>query len=191
ASAEGSARLTSSGADLGSLAWMSPEQVRGEHATLDARTDVYSLGATLFELLALRTPFARGGLQDTRERILQGRPLPLRGLNPAVPRDAETVCLKALEVDRAQRYASAADLAADLHAVLEHRPIAARRPSRAALAARWARQEPAAAAALLLGALVLVGGPVGYGLVQSRTAATQRRLNADLNAANGRLDEAN
>ena len=191
ASAEGSDRLTSSGADLGSLAWMSPEQVRGEHATLDARTDVYSLGATLFELLALRTPFARGGVEDTRRRILEGRPLPLRGLNPAVPRDVETVCLKALEADRTRRYASAADFAADLRAALERRPIAARRPSGAALAWRWAQRKPAAAAALLLGVLVVVGGPVGYGLVQGRAASTERRLNTDLSAANASLDQAN
>jgi eukaryotic-like serine/threonine-protein kinase len=191
ASAEGSERLTSSGADLGSLAWMSPEQVRGEHATLDARTDVYSLGATLFELLTLRTPFARGGVEDTRRRILEGRPLPLRGLNPAVPRDVETVCLKALEVDRARRYAGAADFGADLRAALERRPIAARRPSGAALAWRWSQRKPAAAAALVLGALVVLGGPLGYGVVQGRAARTEKRLNDDLKLVNASLDTAN
>jgi tetratricopeptide (TPR) repeat protein len=183
AAAEGSARLTGSGAHVGSLAWMSPEQVRGQHADLDGRTDVYSLGATLFELLALRPPFARGAAEETRARILEGRALPLRDLNPTVPRDAETVCLKAMEADRRNRYAGAADFAADLQAALELRPVAARRPSAALRAWRWAQRKPAAAAALLLGALVLVAGPLGYELSQQRARArTERHFQAALQA---------
>ncbi len=175
AAAEGSERLTSSGANLGSLAWMSPEQVRGEYATLDARSDVYSLGATFFELLALRTPFARGAVEDTRRRILEGRALPLRELNPAVPPDAETVCLKAMDVDRARRYAGAAAFAEDLQAALERRPVAARRPSAAHKAWRWAQRKPAAAAALVLGLLLLLAGPLGWELAQQRNREQLRR----------------
>ncbi len=188
AAAEGSERITGSGAHLGSLAWMSPEQVRGEHATLDERTDVYSLGATLFELLALRTPFAGGDAEGTRRRILEGRALPLRELNPAVPRDAETVCLMAMDADRERRYATAADFADDLAAALALRPVQARRPGAWLKARRWSQRNPARAVAVALGALLLLGGPLGYGLVQARAVDRERGLNDKLGLANTDLD---
>jgi eukaryotic-like serine/threonine-protein kinase len=190
AAAEGSARLTRSGSQVGSLAWMSPEQVRGAPAELDARTDVYSLVATLHELLALRSPFAAASVDETRQRILEGRPAPLRELNPAVPRDAETVCLKAMEADRERRYASAAALAEDLGNALELRPVHARRPGAWMKARRWAQRHPAAAVATVLGTLLVVGTPAGYGLVQGRAAARERGLNDELAGSNARLDAA-
>jgi len=179
AAAEGSQRLTTSGSHLGSLAWMSPEQVRGEHGRLDARTDVYSLGATLAELLTLRPPFAGadGDAEATRRHILEGRPVPLRALNPALPRDAETVCLVALDRDRERRYPSAAALAEDLGRVLERRPILARRPGAARRARRWAQRRPAAAVGVLLGALLAIAGPVGWELHRSRTIDELRAAN--------------
>ncbi|HTE06063.1 MAG TPA: protein kinase, partial [Planctomycetota bacterium] len=180
AAAEGSERLTGTGAQMGSLAWMSPEQVRGEHAGLDARTDVYSLGATLYELLTLRSPFTGGDTEATRQRILQGQLIPLRDLNAAVPRDAETVCLHAMDVERERRYAGAGDFAADLDNVLALRPVSARRPGAMHKARRWAQRNPARAVASLLGAVLLVGGPAGYGVLESRAAAEQRRLNDEL-----------
>jgi serine/threonine protein kinase len=188
AAAEGSERITASGSELGSLAWMSPEQVRGQHAMLDGRTDVYSLGATLFELLALRTPFAGGDTEGTRRRILEGRALPLRELNPAVARDAETVCLMAMDADRERRYASAADFADDLAAALALRPVQARRPGPWLKARRWAQRNPARAVAVALGALLLVGGPLGYGVVQARAADREHKLNDELGEANKDLD---
>ena len=187
AAAEGSTRLTSSGGHVGSLAWMSPEQVRGERDAVDARSDVYSLGATLYELLALRTPFAGDSVEATRARILAGRVTALRELNEAVPRDAETVCLTAMDPEPARRYAEAAALAADLANVLELHPIAARRPGALVRARRWAQRRPAAATGLLLGAVLVIGGPLLYGLVQGRAARTERRLNQDLDQANSAL----
>jgi serine/threonine protein kinase len=177
AAAEGSERITTSGSHVGSLAWMSPEQVRGEHDRLDARTDVYSLGATLAELLMLRPPFAGPDAEATRRNILEGRPVALRAANPAVPRDAETACLVALDRDRARRYASADALGADLGRVLERRPILARRPSLLRRASRWAQRRPAAATGVLLGALLLLAGPVGWELNRMRTIETLREAN--------------
>jgi len=190
AAAEGSERLTTSGSRVGSLAWASPEQVRGEHAALDARTDVYSLGATLYELLTLRTPFATGDPELTRQRILAGCAVPARELNPALPRDAETVCAKAMDLERERRYASAADFAADLSNVLERRPVAARRPGAALKLLRWAQRNPPRAAAAGLAALLLLGAPLGYALLQGRAAAEQKTLNEQLLASNTRLDAA-
>lgn len=169
AAAEGSERLTTSGSQLGSLAWMSPEQVRGEHDRLDVRTDVYSLGATLAELLTLRPPFAGSSAEDTRRNILEGRPVALRSLNSSVPRDAETVCSVALDRDRERRYSSAAAFAEDLGRVLDHLPILARRPTLLRRATRFAQRRPAAAVAAILGSLLLVAGPIGWELNRMRT----------------------
>ncbi len=177
AAAEGSERLTASGSHLGSLAWMSPEQVRGEHDRLDARTDVYSLGATLAELFTLRPPFAGADAEATRRNILDGRPVLLRALNSALPRDAETVCLVALDRDRERRYASAGALSEDLGRVLDRRPILARRPGLLRRGSRWAQRRPAAAVGAVLGALLLVAGPVGWELHRTRTIDELRAAN--------------
>ena len=168
ARAEGDERLTSSGSHLGSLAFMSPEQVRGEHATLDGRSDVYSLGVTLHELLGLRPPFGEDGPEATRRRILDGRAASLREANPAVPRDAETVCLHALDRDRERRYAGAAEFGADLANVLELRPIGVRPPGALLRARRWAQRRPARATGLALGLLLLLAGPLGWELNRLR-----------------------
>jgi eukaryotic-like serine/threonine-protein kinase len=179
ATAAGSERLTGTGAPLGSLAWMSPEQVRGS-AELDRRTDVYSLGATLYELLTLRSPFTGGDVEAVRGRVLEGRAIPLRDLNAAVPRDVETVVQKAMDTDRERRYADAAAFAADVGNALERRPVLARRPGPLLKAARWAQRHPARAVAAVLATVVLVGGPLGYAALQSRAAAEQGRLNEEL-----------
>ncbi len=170
ASAAGSARLTGTGAQLGSLAWMSPEQVRGEHAGLDARSDVYALGATLYELLTLRSPFAGGDVEATRRRILDGRVIAPRELNAAVPRDAETVCLKAMDRDRERRYASARAFAEDLDNALARRPVHARRPGPLLRLRRWTQRHPAASVGLAAGLLLVVGGPGAYAFQQRRAA---------------------
>jgi len=172
ATAEGSERLTGTGAQLGSLAWMSPEQLRGEHATLDGRTDVYSLGATLYELLTLRSPFTGGDAETTRQRILDGRLIPLRDLNAAVPRDAETVCQRAMDRDRERRYPGALAFADDLDNALELRPVHARRPGPALKLRRWAQRHPTASVGLVAGLMLFAGGPLAYAW-QQRQAKLQ------------------
>jgi serine/threonine protein kinase/Flp pilus assembly protein TadD len=141
---ESAGRLTLSHTEIGSLYYSSPEQLRGERDRLDGRTDVYSLGVTLYEMLALDVPFAEREPVETRRAILQGAARPLRTRNRAVPRDLEIVCAKAMERDVARRYADASALARDLRNVLEHRPIDARPASTVLHVQRWVRRHPIA-----------------------------------------------
>jgi serine/threonine protein kinase/tetratricopeptide (TPR) repeat protein len=148
----GAEKLTGTGAQLGSPAYMSPEQVRGADR-LDERSDLYSLGVTLYELLALRAAFACESSEETRRRVMAGRPPALRACNGAVSRDLELVCAKAMELDAERRYADLGAFARDLSNLLAGRPIEARPPSAWLSARRWAQRHPARAT--LLGSLAL------------------------------------
>lgn len=150
---DGAARITQTRTEIGSLPYMAPESLGGRRDESDARSDVYSLGMTLYELLALRLPFETTDEHELRRAILQGDVPSLRARNPAVPRDLAVVCAKALERDPRRRYSGAGVLARDLAAVLAHRPIEARPPSAVALALRAARRHPLA---WTLGALAVV-----------------------------------
>jgi serine/threonine protein kinase/tetratricopeptide (TPR) repeat protein len=161
--------LTRTGTQMGSLPYMAPEQVDGRTELVGPATDVYGLGVTLYELLALRRAFDGANEMAVRKAVLEARPAPIRSLNPAVPPDVETVVAKAMESDPARRYASAADFARDLGNLLELRPIEARPPSRLHRVVRWTQRRPAAAVALVLGALLLVAGPLGWELNRVRT----------------------
>ncbi len=180
--------LTRTGTLMGSLRYMAPEQVSGASDSIGPHTDVYSLGATLYELLTLR-PVIAG---DTQTEILMGvgrgaerRP---RELNPRVSRELETVCLTALELEPERRYASAADFARDLEAVLSSRPIEARRASLARRAELFVRRNPMRAAALALGFALVVGGPTLYAWQESRakTVIAGQRDRAERNSARAR-----
>src|SRR5262249_32990020 len=136
------ADLTETGDIVGTWLYMAPERLRGES---DARGDVYSLGLTLYELLALRPAFEGANREEIIQQVSFGVPPPPRKVNPEVPRDLETIVLKAIERDPAARYQTAAQLAEDLHCFLEDRPPRARRSSPAERARRWARRNPAIA----------------------------------------------
>lgn len=172
------ARLTASGATLGSLLYMSPEQLRGESRSASPRSDVYALGVTLYELLSLQAPFRDTSFIDLREAILVGRVDALRARNRAVSRDLETVCSKAMESAPARRYASAEAFARDLNHVLELRPIEARPPSTALKVLRWGQRNRAASVALGLGFSMAVGIPSAL-LWQERAYADQIRSALD------------
>jgi len=169
----GDHRLTRSGATLGSLPYMAPEQVRGQADAVDERTDVYQLGATLYELLTMRPPFGDGS-DDTRERILRGLPSPPSRSNPTVHPDVDAICLKALDVDPQRRYASARALADDLGAFLEQRNVAARRAPLPVRAGRWVRARPVHAAVAFAAFLLFVVLPTGYAVQQSLANARIR-----------------
>lgn len=175
-------RLTQSGALVGSMPYMAPEQVRGRVDDIGPATDVYGLGVTLYEMMTLALPF-RSKLSDELQReILEGRPDPPSQLNSTIPWDAETVCLTAIDSDPNRRYRSASDFARDLTNVLEHRPIAAKRPGALLRIHRFTQRRPALSVALGLGFLLLVGGPALFGILER-----QRRL--EVNELNSQLGE--
>ena len=126
---EGEANLTLSGDMLGTLRYMSPEQAGGNRLGIDHRTDIYSLGATLYELLALRPAVVGENREELLRQITQDDPLPLKKHNAGIPVDLETIVLKSLEKELADRYATAADFAADLRRFLKGQTILARRPA--------------------------------------------------------------
>jgi serine/threonine protein kinase len=155
AKAEDSEELTQPGAILGTLRYMAPERFHGQ---ADARSDVYALGATLYELLTLRPAFDQPHREMLVEQILHREPPPPRKIDPRIPRDLETSVLKAMSKEPARRYASAADLAEDLRRILADRPIRARRTPWRERAWRWCRRNPGVASLMAALWLVLLVG---------------------------------
>src|SRR5262249_43390734 len=141
----GEPTLTQDGQMLGTPAYMSPEQAMGDSHRVDGRTDVYSLGVVLYELLTGQRPFAGSGRMILYQ-VLHDEPPPPRRLNDRVPRDLETVCLKALAKAPAHRYVSAGALAEDLRRFRERKPVRARPVGRLGRLARWGRRNPGLAA---------------------------------------------
>jgi serine/threonine protein kinase/Tfp pilus assembly protein PilF len=139
----GDTGLTLTGDVVGTLRYMSPEQALGRRAAVDQRTDVYSLGVTLYELLTLCPAFGGRDRAELLRRVSFDEPAPPRRLNAAVPRELETVVLKAMAKAPEDRYASAQELADDLQRFLDDRPIRARRPTLTQRAARLARRHQA------------------------------------------------
>ncbi|MBI4583759.1 MAG: serine/threonine protein kinase [Planctomycetes bacterium] len=123
---EGQESLTASGDFVGTPLYMSPEQARRKKIPVDHRTDVYSLGATLYEALTLRPPFQGKDHADTLSQIIERDPVELRKINPRVPRDLETIVLKCLRKDPADRYGTAEALGQDLRRFVRADPIEAR-----------------------------------------------------------------
>jgi hypothetical protein len=136
---------TWSGAILGTASFMAPEQAAGKSKAVGPAADVYALGAILYVLLTGQPPFQAPTDLDTILQVVGAEPMLPRRLNPQVPRDLETICLKCLEKDPRNRYATAADLAEDLRSFRAGEPIRARPPGPVDRAARWARSRPALA----------------------------------------------
>jgi hypothetical protein len=155
---EGGQGQTRTGEVMGTPGYMAPEQAAGRARDVGRRTDVYSLGALLYRLLAGRPPFRADTPLDTLVQVLEQEPTPVRQLNPAAPRDLETVAHRCLRKAPAERYASAAELADDLRRFLEGEPVRARPLSPPQRLWRWAQRRPGAALVRgLIGLLLLAG----------------------------------
>ena len=176
--------LTATGKTLGTPAYMPPEQVRA--AEVGPLADVYSLGATLYCLLTGRPPFQAATSHETMLQVVEREPVALRTLNPSIPKDLETICLKCLRKEPGKRYASAACLGEDLSRWLKHKPILARPVSRLEKARLWCRRRPSVAALI---ATVLVISAAALLMVSNarreKLAEQVRTTVASLNTSRG------
>src|SRR5262249_46828388 len=148
------AGVTMTGDLVGTLRYMSPEQALAKRVSVDHRTDIYSLGVTLYELLTLEVAFPGRDREEVLRRIAFEEPQAPRLRNKAIPKELETIVLKTMEKSPEARYATAQELADDLRRFLEDRPIRAKRPTLVQRAAKWGRRHKTAmkavAAVLLL-----------------------------------------
>ncbi len=184
---EGLASLTRTGRFVGTPHYVPPEQAASGGAPADHRSDVYSLGVTLYEWLTGRRPFEGATAHEILGKILVTEPPRPSRIDPRISADLATIVLKAMEKDPALRYSSAAALAADLRALREGRPIAARPAGPWARNVRWARRNPAWATASALALLLVVGGPL---VLAIREASARKRIEAAYGVAKDEAERA-
>jgi serine/threonine protein kinase len=187
---QGGAQLTTTGDIVGTLRYMSPEQALAQRGLLDQRTDIYSLGVTLYELLTLEPAFDGHDRQELLHQIASQEPRPPRRLNAALPADLETILLKAIAKDPAGRYQTAQEMADDLRRFLADEPIRARRPTLLQKTAKWCRRHRAivtASAAVGVVGLMLSTIIFWYGKVQ--TDAQRQRAEDKLELARTVVDD--
>jgi serine/threonine protein kinase/Flp pilus assembly protein TadD len=175
--------LARTGDVLGTPQYMAPEQARGDQKAVGPAADVYALGAILYEMLTGRPPFRGTSVYDTLALVVTEDPVPPSRLQPKVPRDLETICLKCLEKLPGRRYASAEALADDLARFQAGETIQARPASRIERALKWARRCPAAAALVVVSVFALVAGitagAFAYEMQVRKTRAAEKELLAE------------
>jgi serine/threonine protein kinase len=171
--------LTRTGDVVGTLRYMSPEQAAGDRLVLDHRTDIYSLGVTLYELLTLEPIFGEGDRNGLMRRILEDEPAAPRTIERSVPIDLETIVLKSISKAPIDRYATAQDFAADLQRFLDDQPVMARRPGLVDQGRKWARRHRtvvrSAAVFAFLATLGLLASTILIAREHSKTVAAYER----------------
>ncbi len=174
--------LTMTGGLIGTLRYMSPEQVMAKHQVTDHRSDIYSLGLTLYELLTLRPAFDSGNRQQLLKQIALEEPIKPRALRPSIPRELETIVLKAAEKDPADRYPTAHSLADDLQRFLNNEPILAKAPSVFSRTFKWCVRHPAVIWSSLLTLLLLLAASVVSSvlILQEKVRTTEALNNVTL-----------
>jgi len=187
AQVQSDARLTMTGDLVGTLRYMSPEQALAKRVVVDHRTDVYSLGATLYELLTLQPAFTGTDRQELLRQIAFEEPRRPRRINKTIPPELEIIVLKALEKNATDRYATAQKLADDLRHWLDDRPIQARRPSTMQRLSKWARRHQAL---VRLATACLVLAVVGLGVATFLIGRARRETERQRDAAERQREEA-
>jgi hypothetical protein len=181
----GDAGLTLTGELVGTLRYASPEQIYVRSGLVDHRTDIYSLGATLYELLTLKPAFDGQDRNELLRKIADEEPRLPRDIRPSVPEDLETIILKAISKEPSERYGTAQEMAADLERYLEHKPVLARRPTKVDYARKWMRRHPAVVAATIVVLLfALVGSLVSTVLIRIAQGKAEDAYERELQRAN-------
>ncbi len=189
---EGPGANTRTGSMLGTPSYMAPEQAAGLHREVGVATDIYALGAILYELLTGRPPFKGETALATLEQVRNVEPEPPSRIQSKLPADLEIICLKCLQKESSNRYASAKALAEDLERFLAHKPIHARRIGAVGRAARWVRRNPTLAATVAAATLVVsvVAGIGLWNVFAERDHYHQERDHAQANLYRALLGEA-
>jgi eukaryotic-like serine/threonine-protein kinase len=180
--------LTVSGDLLGTLRYMSPEQASGKRVVIDGRTDIYSLGVTLYELLTLEPVFEHADRQELLRRIADEEPRPPRKLDASIPRDLDTILLRAIAKEPDGRYQTAQELADDLRRFLDDKPIRANRPTAWEQIRKWGRRHPSLIVSTLcifvvLSVVLLLGAVL---IARERDVAESQRRIAETRARQAR-----
>lgn len=174
--------VTIDGDLVGTLRYMSPEQANGQTHLVDHRADIYSFGVTLYEMLTLRYAFEGSDRYQVMAAIQRAKPIPPRSINPSIPADLETIIAKCMSPEKDERYATAGELANDLHRFLNHEPIAARRPSVVDRLGKWALRKKKWVAVMGLAMLLLAIGSMTFAflILQQRNRAEMFANNAQI-----------
>jgi serine/threonine protein kinase/tetratricopeptide (TPR) repeat protein len=174
------AGLTLSGDLVGTIRYMSPEQAIGHRSVVDQRSDIYSLGVTLYELVTLEPAFGGSDRRELLRRVIEDDPRPLRSLTPAAPRELETIIQKTMAKEPKDRYLTAQELADDLRRFLEYKPIRAKRPRLTERVAKWGRRHAAAVlSSLVLLMVASVGLTIATLVIWKEQRQTRRAYEAE------------
>jgi serine/threonine protein kinase len=181
--------MTLTGEWLGTPAYMAPEQISGNAATISPPTDIFALGVTLYELLVGRTPFAGPTAIETAKQVQERDPLPPSRLQPSVSADLDNICLKCLEKDPHLRYATADELADDLDRFLSGQPVVARPITPIQRVWRWSRRNRTTASLVAALLLTVCSGLTGITWKWRESEQALRHADANLNRARRAVDE--